>query len=88
MLHGKIEVNNHEVGHWTAVRQTPLKHPDGVHPYKVTLHMESSPSVDVSGNEFFEEFEVSALIWHRYSDGAPALIAQIMNLKPSRSDLL
>jgi len=50
--------------------------------------MESSPSMDASGNEFFEEFEVSALIWHRYSAGAPALIAQIMNLKPSRSDLL
>ena len=66
MLHGDIQINGLTIATWTAVRQSYLKGFDEIHAYKWTYTQ--------------DQYYLSGLLDHRYSDGAAELVRKIMTL--------
>lgn len=66
MIHGRIIVEDVEIGWWQARRKKPLHDPD----------QESEYECMVRFNDVFHDTEFT--VKHTYSDGAPILVSKVM----------
>lgn len=74
-LHGTIEVNGHQIGSWSAVREwEPAKRAEKEDPDDVYVYAWGVSFKDLEGNVTTRNGRLS----HRYGDGAVALVEAVL----------